>query len=195
MSALNPFLQDRSQGRCELCAAASNLAALAVPPGSASDPTRAVVACPACLEQFEGRAPLEAGRWSGLRDSIWSEHAAVQVASWRLLRRLRGEAWAAELLEQVWLDDDVRAWAEAAPTDVEETPAEVLARVLDSYGAELGEGDSVTLIKDLDVKGAGFIAKRGTLVKSIHLTDDPALVEGRVNGTVIVLKTCFLKKA
>jgi protein PhnA len=59
----------------------------------------------------------------------------------------------------------------------------------------LVDGDAVTLIKDLDVKGANFTAKRGTLVKGIRLTDDPALVEGRVNGIAIYLKTAFLKKA
>jgi protein PhnA len=51
------------------------------------------------------------------------------------------------------------------------------------------------LIQDLDVKGANFIAKRGTLVKGIRLTNDPACVEGKVNKSVIVLKTRFLKKA
>ena len=66
---------------------------------------------------------------------------------------------------------------------------------MDSHGAELKSGDSVTLIKDLDVKGAGFTAKRGTLVKDIRLADDPELIEGRVNKTVIYLRTEFLKKA
>ncbi len=194
MSALISSLQERSQGRCELCGDAEGLSACLVPPVS-GDPSRSVVACTTCCAQFEGRAPLDPRRWNGLRDAIWSEHAAVQVASWRLLQRLRDESWASELLEQVWLDDDVRAWAEAVPAEVDESPTQAAERVVDSNGTELTEGDSVTLIKDLDVKGAGFTAKRGTLVKSIHLTDDPALVEGRVNGTVIVLKTCFLKKA
>ena len=67
--------------------------------------------------------------------------------------------------------------------------------VRDSNGTPLAEGDAVTLIKDLEVKGAGFTAKRGTLVKGIHLTDEAGMVEGRVNGITIVLKTQFLKKA
>ncbi len=65
----------------------------------------------------------------------------------------------------------------------------------DSNGTILSDGDSVTLIKDLEVKGGGFTAKRGTLVKGIRLTDDPGLVEGRVNKMAIYLKTEFLKKA
>lgn len=45
------------------------------------------------------------------------------------------------------------------------------------------------------MKGANFGAKRGTLVKSIRLSDDPAYVDGKVNKSVIMLKTKFLKKA
>ena len=68
--------------------------------------------------------------------------------------------------------------------------------VKDSNGALLSEGDSVTLIKDLKVKGTSVTLKRGTLVKSIHLTDDEDEVECRVDKVKgLVLKTCFLKKA
>ena len=65
----------------------------------------------------------------------------------------------------------------------------------DSLGAVLAEGDSVLVIKDLDVKGAARDLKRGTLVRKIHLVDDPDVIEARVDGSVLVLKTCFLKKA
>ena len=58
----------------------------------------------------------------------------------------------------------------------------------------MAEGDSVTLIKDLDVKGGGFTAKRGTLVKNISLTNNPKHIEGKVNGIQIVLVAAFLKK-
>ncbi|MGL5800184.1 MAG: PhnA domain-containing protein, partial [Plesiomonas sp.] len=57
------------------------------------------------------------------------------------------------------------------------------------------DGDSVTLIKDLVVKGANFTAKRGTMVKNITLTSNPEHIEGRVNGVHIVLVAAFLKKA
>lgn len=67
--------------------------------------------------------------------------------------------------------------------------------VKDSNGAILIEGDSVTLIKDLKLKGTNTTLKRGTLVKGIHLTSDEEEVECRVNGMKgIILKTCFLKK-
>lgn len=68
--------------------------------------------------------------------------------------------------------------------------------VKDSNGNLLGNGDSVTLIKDLKVKGTSVTLKRGTLVKNIRLTDDAEEIEcnaDKVKG--LVLKTCFLKKA
>ncbi|MFI3302491.1 MAG: zinc ribbon domain-containing protein YjdM [Rikenellaceae bacterium] len=64
----------------------------------------------------------------------------------------------------------------------------------DSNGAELVDGDSVTVIKDLKVKGSSMVIKRGTKVKSIKLTDNPEEVDCRIEGSGIVLKTCFLKK-
>ncbi|SFG63409.1 alkylphosphonate utilization protein [Methylobacterium gossipiicola] len=66
----------------------------------------------------------------------------------------------------------------------------------DSNGTKLADGDSVTLIKDLKVKGTSATLKRGTLIKNIRLTDDPDEIEcnaEKVKG--LVLKTQFLKKA
>ncbi len=67
--------------------------------------------------------------------------------------------------------------------------------VKDSNGNLLSEGDAVTVIKDLKVRGSSAVIKRGTKVKSIRLTDDAEEVEGKVDGAVMVLKACFLKKA
>jgi protein PhnA len=66
--------------------------------------------------------------------------------------------------------------------------------VKDSNGNILNDGDSVTLIKDLKVKGSSLNLKRGTVVKKIRLTEDPAEVDCRVDGSSIVLRTEFLKK-
>lgn len=123
---------------------------------------------------------------------MWSEHTPVQVLTWRLLKRLEQHDWATDLLGQMYLDDETLKWAKA---DSEEETASTGPITKDSNGTILKDGDSVTLIKDLDVKGANFTAKRGTLVKDISLTNNPAHIEGRVNGTQIVLLTCFLKKA
>ena len=68
--------------------------------------------------------------------------------------------------------------------------------VRDSNGNILKEGDSVSVIKDLKVKGTSQTVKRGTVIKGIHLTDDPELVECRVEKIKgLVLRTEFLKKA
>ena len=66
--------------------------------------------------------------------------------------------------------------------------------VKDSNGTVLNDGDSVTLIKDLKVKGSSQVLKRGTVVKKIRLTDDEGEVDCKINGSGIVLKTEFLKK-
>jgi len=69
-------------------------------------------------------------------------------------------------------------------------------QVKDSNGTPLANGDSVTLIKDLKVKGTSVTLKRGTLVKGIRLTDDEDLIECNVDKVKgLVLRTEFLKKA
>lgn len=67
------------------------------------------------------------------------------------------------------------------------------SNVKDSNGNTLNDGDSVTLIKSLKVKG-GVTLKQGTLVKKIRLTDDDEEVDCKIDGMSIVLKTAFLKK-
>lgn len=68
--------------------------------------------------------------------------------------------------------------------------------VRDSNGALLKDGDSVTLIKDLKVKGTSVTLKRGTMIKNIRLTANEEEVECRAEKVKdLVLKTCFLKKA
>jgi protein PhnA len=66
----------------------------------------------------------------------------------------------------------------------------------DSNGTPLADGDNVTLIKDLKVKGTSVVLKRGSLVKAIRLTDDPDEIECRVDKVKgLVLSTKFVKKA
>ena len=66
----------------------------------------------------------------------------------------------------------------------------------DSNGAVLADGDNVTVIKDLKVKGTSSTIKRGTMVKGIRLTGNPDEVECRVEKIKgLVLRTEFLKKA
>lgn len=65
----------------------------------------------------------------------------------------------------------------------------------DSNGNVLADGDSVTLIKDLKLKGSSITLKQGTKVKSIRLVDGDHEVDCRIEGMSIALKACFLKKA
>jgi protein PhnA len=126
---------------------------------------------------------------------MWSQVPAVQVMVWRTLRRLRHEGWASEALDMLYLDDDVRVWAESGEQDPEPDLTGSLVH-RDGNGAVLSAGDTVTLIKDLNVKGAGFTAKRGTAVRGISLVQDNAgHIEGRINGQQIVILTEFVKKS
>jgi protein PhnA len=69
-------------------------------------------------------------------------------------------------------------------------------KVKDSNGTPLADGDSVTLIRDLKVKGTSVTLKRGTLIKNIHLTANEDEVECRAEKVKnLVLRTEFLKKA
>ncbi|OUR69849.1 PhnA domain protein, partial [Marinomonas sp. 42_23_T18] len=99
-----------------------------------------------------------------------------------------GELWAQDMLDMMYLEDATQKWAEAGIVEEREPTR-------DSNGAILAAGDNVVLIKDLVVKGAGFTAKRGTAVRGISLTENPEHIEGRVNGTRIVLITQYLKKS
>ncbi len=190
--AIETILRARASDQCELCKSENDLRAVHVAPFEDDEPEHNALLCDMCRTQIDGENEnLDPKHWFGLQESIWSEVPSVQVLSWRMLNRLKSESFAQDLLEQAYLADDVMEWAKQGVAD--ETHAYPPA--FDSNGAQLNEGDSVTLIKDLDVKGTSFVGKRGTLVKGIRLTADPTHVEGRVNSIMIVLKTEFLKKA
>lgn len=181
----------RSNSKCELCSSESNLSVYAIPPNADDSADQSILVCDTCLDQIEHPENIDANHWRCLNDSMWTPVPAVQVMAWRQLKRLSSEVWAQDLLDMLYLDDETQTWA--AATETAESEAE--SSSFDSNGTVLNAGDSVTLIKDLEVKGAGFTAKRGTLVKGISLTDNPEHIEGRVNGTRIVLLTKFLKKS
>ena len=177
-------LTTRAGGRCELCGGEDGLEAFAVD-------TESALICAICRPSVTSDDTLEGARWYCLQESIWSEVPAVQVLSYRLLHRMGGQPWATELLDQAYLEEEVLAWARRGLAASDEGAV----KTVDCNGAVLSDGDSVTLIKDLAVKGANFTAKRGTLVKNIRVGDDPTHIEGRVNKVSIMLKTSFLKRA
>lgn len=183
-------LSIRANNACELCNASAGLCVYEVPPVTASaNSDRCILVCENCSEQLQGKLPFEEAHWQCLKDSMWSETPVVQVVAWRVLKKLSEHSWAQDLLDMLYLDDELLSWAKEAVLieNVEETR--------DSNGSLLVAGDSVTLIKDLQVKGAGFTAKRGTMVKNISVPGDGKHVEGKVNGTRIVLIAEYLKKA
>lgn len=183
-------LQERSGNICELCGATDSLSIYEVAPSDGSA-DQSVYICETCKSQIENPKNLDSGHWRCLSDSMWSQVPAVQVMAYRLLSALGDQ----DQLDMMYLEDDVKTWANAGMlnTSSEEQGGEVVHR--DSNGTVLSEGDTVTLIKDLEVKGAGFTAKRGTIVKNIRLTDDPKYIEGKINGSTIVLVAAYMKKS
>lgn len=152
-----------------------------------------ITICATCLDGVEN-GPKDAPHWQCLHEAIWSTEAPVQVVAWRLLNGLTTAPWARDLLDIAYLEDDVKGWAEAGLRDADADSDAVVHR--DSNGAVLAAGDSVVLIKDLPVKGAGFTAKRGTPVRNISLVHDNAEhIEGRVESQRIVILTKFVKKS
>ena len=90
-------------------------------------------------------------------------------------------------------DEATGEWVSAAELAAKAAPAEVEVR--DSVGNLLADGDSVTLIKDLKVKGAGQTLKRGTVIKSIRLTGDEQEIDCRYEGIKgLVLRAEFVRK-
>jgi len=186
-------LQTRSESKCELCTATENLDVFAVPPSSDGSADQSVLICATCREQIENPDKVDANHWRCLNDSMWSQVPAVQVVVWRMLSRLRGEGWPQDLLDMLYLEDETRTWAESGMDDSDDEDKVVHK---DSFGTLLEAGDTVTLIKDLPVKGGGFTAKRGTAVRGIALVADNAEhIEGRVNGQQLVILTQFVKKS
>ena len=183
-------LKARSGNCCELCGSTNALASLAVAPHGGSTITECIYACAICREQINQPESADSNHWRCLNDSMWSEHAPVQVVAYRMLYHLRSEGWPADLLEIMYLDEETLEWVKAG------LPDENAVVHLDSNGNKLRAGDTVVLIQDLKVKGANFTAKRGTAVRRISLVQDNAEhIEGRVDGQQIVILTKYVKKS
>jgi len=190
--SIEQALQTRSESKCELCGASDNLAVYEVPSSSDSSTDQCILICATCLEQIANPDKVDANHWRCLNDSMWSQVPAVQVMAWRMLTRLRGEGWPQDLLDMMYLEDEIKTWAEATGGDDHEDDKTVHR---DCNGAVLAAGDTVTLTKELDVKGSSITAKRGTAVRNIRLVQDNAeQIEGRVDGQQIVILTKFVKK-
>ena len=91
-------------------------------------------------------------------------------------------------------DEASGEWVSAADAKAA-TAQNGAVEVRDAVGNLLADGDQVTLIKDLTVKGAGQTLKRGTLIKSIRLTGDAQEIDCRFDGIKgLVLRAEFVRK-
>ena len=165
--------------QCQLCGADAAENTSLQPSGEAA-------LCVVCAAGVAGEA-VDGPHWQCLHEAVWSADPLVQGMAWRVLHGL-GAPWANDVIDMCDPEQSVKDWA----------LAEVLAAIVhrDSNGTVLANGDTVTLIKDLPVNGAGFTAKRGTAVRGISLVPDNAgQIEGRVEGQRIVILTEFVKKS
>ena len=185
-------LKQRSDSTCELCGNNEELNVFEVPYSPEDGLESSVLICKTCKNQIEDPEKVEPNHWRSLNDSMWSTIPAVQVMAWRMLHRLKSEGWPNDLLEMMYMEDEVKEWAKAGvPKDKSENS--IIHK--DGNGAVIEAGDTVVLTKDLNVKGSSLTAKRGTAVRRVSLVHDNAeQIEGKVEGQQIVILTKFVKK-
>ncbi len=195
MSLIEKKLNTRSNSSCELCNSSEALKVYAIPPVSEKeqDIDKSILVCFTCYSQIEDQETMDSNHWRCLNDSMWSEVPAVQIMAWRLLHRAKKFGWSQDLLDMMYLDEEMTAWANQMGDGDEEDEDKIIHK--DVNGNILKDGDSVVLIKDLVVKGANFTAKRGAAVHRISLVwDNENQIEGRVEGQHIVILTQYVKK-
>lgn len=189
---LEESLLNRSEQKCELCKTGITLKVYEVPPQSGVNEDNSIMVCEKCLAQIEKKEKLDSNHWSCLSATMWSEVPGVQVVSWRLLNRLRNESWAMDNLDMMYLDEERLAWAKATGDHENDATVELHK---DCNGNVLQNGDTVVLIKSLDVKGSALNAKLGTVVKNIRIVEyNTEQVEGKIEGQLIVLLTKYVRK-
>ena len=185
-------LEARSVSQCELCTSKNNLKIYDVKPVSTGGLDGSLLACETCIGQIDDPETTEANHWRCLNDSMWSEFQAIQVVAWRMLSRLKKEGWPQDLLDMMYLDDEVLKFAKATGEGLDESE-KIIHR--DVNGTILQAGDSVVLVKDLKVKGSSLVAKQGTAVRRISLDqENTEFIEGKVGPTQIVIITKYVKK-
>jgi protein PhnA len=181
-------VRDRSGSRCEISGSDENLVVYLVEPKTEASPENCILITKALKDQIENPETMNPNDWRGLSDSMWNENLPVQIVSWRMHARLKNM----DMLEMMYLDEDALEWAKATG-EADDDEGKIVHK--DSNGNVLLDGDSVVLIKDLDVKGATFTAKRGAAVHNIKLVwDDANLIEGRVENQSIFILTQYVKK-
>jgi protein PhnA len=167
--------------KCDLCGSNEGLVEYTL---EASDMN--VTLCANCNSQITS-GELDENHFNCLNDSMWSEDPAVKILSYILLSKLGRQ----DMIDMMYLEEDELSIAQQA---VNADANKLVYK--DANGVELQAGDTVVITKDLDVKGTGFTAKRGTAVRNIGLVPgDETHIEGRVNGVKIHILTKYLKKS
>ena len=190
--SLEREFKKRSNDTCEICGNNEHLQVLTLKPAKTESLDKSLFACKTCIDQINDPEITDPNHWRCLNDSMWSEHQAVQVVAWRMLSRLKKEGWPQDLLDMMYLDDDILEFAKATG-EGDADPEKIIHR--DVNGVVLQAGDSVVLIKDLKVKGSSLVAKQGTAVRRISLDHENAeFIEGKVGPTQIVIITKYVKK-
>ena len=167
---------------CELCTNTQELSNYVI---TGANQEGTIILCNTCKTQIE-KEELDEKHFNCLNDSMWSENPTVKVLTYRLLNSLGRQ----DLIDMMYLEENELNWAKAGINNEEKLIYK------DANGVILKAGDTVVITKDLDVKGTGFTAKRGTAVRNIGLVaGDAEHIEGRVNGVKIHILTCYLKKS
>jgi protein PhnA len=185
-SHISEKLNQRSEGNCELCTTEKATTAFAVSPKNNDAEENEVALCDICVEELGKKNSPD--HWRCLAGSIWNTEPSVQALSYRILHGYKDKEWAAEIINSVDLSESVINWALSA--------YEIKEIHKDAYGVELINGDDVVLTQVLNVKGANFMAPKGTMVRKIRLVpDNHEQIEGKVNNQTIVILTKFVRKS
>jgi protein PhnA len=186
MSIITDSLKERCGGLCELCSSETAATAYAVSPKDNDAIENEVALCDTCLATLEKEK--DSNHWQCLAGSVYNAEPSVQALSYRILYQHKDEEWASDIMQSLDFSEQVVNWALSAfqKADVHK----------DAYGNVLENGDNVVLTQVLNVKGANFMAPKGTIVKKIKLVhDNTEQIEGKVNEQTIVILTKFVKKS
>lgn len=183
--SISAELKNRNQDLCEMCNTEVATIEYTVSPKTDDSIDNQVAICATCGNAMDNE---KAGfHWRCVEGSIWSPFPSVQALSYRIANKYKEEAWAADLISSVDLDENTVQWAMSA--------FEVAEVHKDAFGNKLENGDNVVLVQALDVKGTNFTSSKGTVVKKIKLVpDNPEQIEGKINDQTIVILCKFVKK-
>ncbi len=191
MQPSNKLLQ-RADYSCEICSQNNTeFTAYTVPTHTYDSDADVVLLCNNCSTKIENKDFTKSESFRGIQGSIWSETPAVKVLSYKIAQNLKATDWAQEVIDSAYLSEEEIAWANS---EAEATASFVIHK--DAYGIVLQTGDNVLLTENLNVKGTNFIAAKGTKVPKIRLVADNAeQIEGKIEGSTIVILTKFVRKS